>query len=326
MQRYGALAAVVLCLMAGHVFAQQQKNAAKPGSSAQAPLEVGGRIKMDPAELPPQQESLDPKTIPIIRNILASGAELYYLGEREGLQGFLAYHNGEIQVFYVLPNQKDVVFGAIFSGDGANVTAVQIEDAGNTNAQLKGLLTAAAEQQREIEQSISGTASPKQQGAAATTATPLSPGERLYINFQSAAGQMVGENGKPIVMMLVDPLCPHCRETWNRLKAHVEQGALRVKLLPIGAEGTESEKYAAKFLSAQDALNVWNKFEAGDHSVLSGDPGVEGLKAVRATMAMAATWKIATVPYLVYRSKEGKVKIVQGTPEKIVTVLADLGV
>ena len=297
------------------------------GTPRAAPLGVGGQIKADPAEIAQQQlqNAPDFKSIPVIQNMLRSGAEFYYLGERSGLHGFLVYKEKQVQIFYLTPDHQAVIFGGMFSGDGANITTQQIGFASDTNAQLKALLMAATEQQREIDMKTAGSSAiPSLDKDGLPPGTPLSPGERLYNDFQAAAGVVLGEAGKPLLMMLADPLCPHCRDTWNALKDPVAKGLLRVKILPVGPQDSDRERMAATFLRVAEPLQVWNKFEAGDHALLAGEPKPADLASVRATMTMAANWKISSTPYLVYRGKDGKVKIVQGSPEKITTVLTDL--
>jgi protein-disulfide isomerase len=292
------------------------------------PLTPGYQFKSDPGAAPPRAANMeDIKRLPIIQNILQGGAEIYYLGERSGLQGFVIYKSGGMQVFYLPPDQQTLLFGAMFSIDSANVTAQQITLASNQNPQLKGIVTAATEQQREFEKSagLAGADSPH---AVDKNGLPpvasLSPGERLYRDFQTSAGVMLGQPDKPLLLMLVDPLCLHCKATWGALKDHVAAGDLRVRLLPIGPEGSERERMAARLLRVPDPLKTWNKFEEGDQSVLAGDAPINDLAAVRTTMAMVMNWKITATPYLVYRGKDGKIKVVQGEPEKIAAVLADI--
>lgn len=298
-------------------------------------LKIGGAIKADPSAAPAaaaaaNETTVDLRRIPIIQTALQNGAELYYLGERSGMHGFLLYKDGRVQIVYLTPDQKSVVFGGMYSSEGVDVTSAQIGNAGKENAQLKALLAAASEQQREIERLGMGSYGPQdqvQQQAAKTSmvaSVPLSPGERLMSDFINAAGVTVGQDGKPLVLMLVDPQCQFCKATWKELYEPITKGVLRVKLVPIGAEGSENEKQAARFLRVSDPLNSWNKFVNGDKDVLAGDPATPELLAVRATMGMVLSWKIQATPYLVYRGSDGRVKVVQGKPDKIATVLADL--
>ncbi|MBP7253042.1 MAG: thioredoxin fold domain-containing protein [Alphaproteobacteria bacterium] len=308
--------------------------AAEPAKAGEQ-LKVGGAIKADPGlaakaarEAPP--DIIDLKKIPLIQNLLLGGAELYYVGERSSMHGFLLYKDGQMQMTYLTPDRNALIFGGMYGIDGADISAQQVNNASAENAQLKALLAASSEQQKDLERST-GMASARDPVSDAKRNTlpagggvSLTPGERLMNDFLSAAGVVVGQEGKPLTLMLVDPQCQFCKATWGELYEPIKKGQLRVKLIPIGAEGSENEKQAAKFLRVSDPLNSWNKFVSGDKTILAGDPPAADLTAVRSNMSMVATWKIQATPYIVYRGADGKVKVVQGKPEKVANILSDL--
>lgn len=304
-----------------------------PAPAGQSPLKAGEAIQSIPTVASPNgqaaETTIDLRRIPIIQNFVQNGAEIYYIGEYRPLHGFLMYKEGRVQVVYLLPDMQAVIFGGIYGAGGTDITANQITEASQQNAQLKGLISAAVEQQKELERSgvYNNAADPEleaKKNILPGGSASLAPGDRILNDFITAAGVVVGEAGKPLILMLVDPQCPHCKETWSELKEPVAKGNVRVKLVPIGAEGSENEKQAAKLLRIKEPLQVWNKFVAGDKAALSGDPGAAELAAVRANMQMAINWKIQATPYIVYRGADGKVKIVQGKPDKIASVLNDV--
>lgn len=327
--------AASLCLIAFSLVANAPfALAAEPAKGGTDPLKIGGAIKADPALAAKAKETapdiIDLKKIPLIQNLLLSGAELYYVGERSSMHGFLLYKDGQMQMTYLTPDRSALIFGGMYGVDGADISAQQVNNASAENAQLKALLAASTEQQKDLERTTGMAGARDTVSEAKKTILPagggvsLSPGERLMNDFLSAAGVVVGQDAKPLVLMLVDPQCQFCKATWAELYEPIKKGVLRVKLIPIGAEGSENEKQAAKFLRVSDPLNIWNKFVSGDKSVLSGDPPAADLTAVRSNMSMVSTWKIQATPYIVYRGSDAKVKVVQGKPEKVANILADL--
>lgn len=300
---------------------------AAPPSAAKGVLQPGLQIKADPETPLQEQVSMeDIKRLPIVRRLLQSGGEVFYLGGRSGLQSFLLYKSEHVQIFHLSADLQVLIFGSMFSADGVSITERQVGEASSQNAQLRGIMTAAAEQQQEFEKTsgLGGADADVGGNHGLPASAPLSPGERLILDFKLAAGVVVGQPDKPLLYMLVDPLCPHCQATWKVLKDPVAAGVLQIKLLPVGPEGGERERMAAKFLHIPEPLKVWNKLEEGDPSVLNGVATPADLAAIRSTMSMVMNWKITATPYLVYRGKNGKVKVVQGEPEKIAAVLADL--
>lgn len=301
--------------------------------SSKAPLKTGEAVLPITTPTPSTGQSkdttIDLRRIPIIQNFLQNGAEIYYIGDYPPLHGFLMYKDGRVQVVYLLPNLKAVIFGGIYATDGTNISSQQITEASQQNTQLKGLMTAAVEQQKELERggiyaNASDAMLESKKNILPGGSASLAPGERILNDFITAAGIVVGKEGQPLISMLVDPQCPHCKETWSELKDHVASGAVRVKIVPIGAEGSESERQAAKFLRVKDPLNAWNKLVGGDKSVVEGTPGAAEIAAIRANMQVALNWKIQTTPYIVYRASDSKVKVVQGKPDKIGNILSDL--
>ncbi|MEJ0061708.1 MAG: hypothetical protein WDO70_00520 [Alphaproteobacteria bacterium] len=296
--------------------------------SSQIP--VGALLKADPAEIAKAQQmpatDVDIKRIPVLRTMLQQGAELYYMGERSGMPGFMLQKDGQLQFFYIAPDRQSLLFGAMFSAEGTNITAEQMNTVGMQIPQIKALLTSAAEKQEEIQKVGGGGGSDPQ--PASKSGPPelvsLSPGERLYQDFQGAVGVTMGQGDKPLVVMLVEPHCPFCKATWKELKDHVDKGELRVKLLPIGAPDSEDERQSAIFLRVAEPFKAWSQFVDGDANALAGVPPTADITAVRATMEMTKEWKISATPYIVYRGKDGKIKVVLGKPDKVATILSDL--
>lgn len=326
--KYTQFLFLLACLVCGGVV--EAAEAAKPASE---PLKLGGAIKPDPSAKPAPAEQIDTvdlRKIPLLQNLLQGGSELYYVGVRSNMHGFVLYKDGQMQMVYLTPDRENLVFGGMYSVDGANISAQQVNNASAENAQLKALLTASAEQQRDLERATGMSSARDQVTEARKTVLPagggvaLSPGERLLNDFIGAAGVVMGPEGKPLILMLVDPQCQFCKATWNELYEPLTKGLIRIKLIPIGPEGSDNEKQAAKFLRVNNPIQAWHKFVGGDKAVLSGDVTSTDLNAVRNNMAMVLNWKIQATPYIAYRGADGKVKVVQGKPEKVANILADL--
>ena len=307
--------------------------AAESPKTPTEPLKLGGAIKADPKSAPLPTEpvdAIDLRKIPLLQNLLQSGSELYYVGEKSGMHGFVLYKDGQMQMVYLTPDRAGLVFGGMYSVDGANISTQQVNNASAENAQLKALLTASAEQQRDLERATGMASARDSVNDSKKTILPagggvtLSPGERLLNDFIAAAGVVMGPEGKPLVLMLVDPQCQFCKATWTELYEPLTKGQIRIKLIPIGPEGSENEKQAAKFLRVANPMQAWNKFVGGDKTALSGEASSADINAVRNNMTMVLNWKIQATPYIAYRGSDGKVKVVQGKPEKVASILSDV--
>lgn len=261
---------------------------------------------------------------PVLANIQKSGAKLFYLGNRLGMDGWFIVKDGQVQIIYATPDNKGAMIGALFGPDGENITTFQVENLVQNNKEVADLITSAQNEQANI----AAVGAPKPAAAAPTTglpSAPLSPGERLMHDLSSASTVVVGTPSSPELLMVMDPHCPHCQATWKALRDAVFKGGLHIRMIPIGDAGSDNERAAAFFLGVGDPLNVWDKYVAGDRSQLAGTPPAAALAAVRANHAVIDSWSIQQTPYIVYRAKDGKVKVVVGQPDKITTVLSDLG-
>ncbi|HEU0117311.1 MAG TPA: thioredoxin fold domain-containing protein [Alphaproteobacteria bacterium] len=267
----------------------------------------------------------DPAANPVLAHLMKLGAKMFYLGTEGGLDGWFIVKGGQVQIVYSAPDKKSVLIGGLFGDDGDSITANQIKNLMKTNPEINAMMTKAADEQLTLHKET--TPSPAAQSASSSPSVALSPGERLIQELSAASGVTIG-SGKPVLFMVMDPNCPHCQATWKALRASVLDEKLKIRMVPIGTLNTDNERAAAQFLHATDPLNTWDKYVSGDKSQLAGTPDQALLDAVRANHMLVDNWNIQATPYMVYRAKDGKVKVVQGEldkPEKVSVFLADLG-
>ena len=168
-----------------------------------------------------------------------------------------------------------------------------------------------------------GTVSP----SVPTVVSPaVSPGERLMMALQKASGVNLGNPAAPVLMMVMDPTCPHCRKTWRMIREKVLANALQVRLIPITRNGDDpdQEHLAARLLQVADPLGTWDKYVAGDETQLAGNADLALVANVRANHKLIDDWHVKNTPFLVYRGHDGTVKILEGEPEKPAALFADL--
>lgn len=276
----------------------------------------------------------DISSIPALGNLVSSGAKLYYMGERSGLHGWFIIKDGQIQMIYLSPDRQSVVVGAMFTAQGENVTTPQISTLAQSNTDVNQLLNGPAEQQKEIVKAgdqggaaaVPGdpTASAKQQNNPLPS-VPLSPGERLVQDLKASASVILGNADGAELIMVVAPGCPNCKQTWLELRDAVKNHKMQVRLVPVyNSMGTDERRVSAQLLKVQDPMSAWDRYVQGDASALAGEPDEIASKAVQANLSLVAKWNIQGYPYLVYRGRDGRVKIVQGRPERMAAVLSDL--
>jgi hypothetical protein len=154
---------------------------------------------------------------------------------------------------------------------------------------------------------------------------PPSLGEQLLRDLQAAPGITAGVQDAPGLEFVIDPACPHCKAVWRELRQAILTNKVRVHLIPItnNPEGDDT-RVGAVLLKTANPFNAWDKYVAGDASALSGEADSPGLQAVLGNNLLIEKWNIRGIPYIVYRAKDGRVKIVQGEPEKLTAILSDM--
>lgn len=274
--------------------------------------------------------------IPVLVNIVRGGAKLYYMGQRSGLDGWLIVKNGEIQMIYLTADRQTTVLGALFTAQGDNVTGAQVNALAQRDREVNALVNGFSAQQNEINAvgaagggavSLPGSpqAATNQPLVANVPGVTLSPGDRLYQDMKAAAGVELGKGDGPEVMIVVAPSCPNCKKTWMELRDAVKAGTVRARLIPVyNSVGGDEANVAAQLLRVKDPLDEWDRHVQGDRTALAGKADDLAIKAVVANLNLVNKWNIKGYPYLVYRGKDGRVKIVQGRPERMAAVLLDL--
>lgn len=266
----------------------------------------------------------DPSANPVLAQLIKGGGKAYFLGTRSGLNGWFIVKNGQVQIAYTPPDNQSILIGAMFDADGDNISGHQVKTLVETNKEVAGLLNAAVQQQQEISKAGALTPAAASPVSGGMPAAALSPGERLYQQLETAPGVTVGATTAPLLLMVVDPNCPHCQATWRALRESVFKNELQIRLVPIGAENSDNERAAAQLLHVADPLKAWDKYVSGDKSQLAGTPDAVFVKAVHDNHVLTDNWNIEATPFLVYRGKDGKVKVEQGEPDNVAAVLNDL--
>jgi hypothetical protein len=327
--RFGILLGVMGCLVAPPSTAKAQQS-----GDMFSPTTVASQKLYNPSAVAP-----DVSTVPALRNLVNNGGKLYYMGERSGIHGWFIVKDQQVQMVYLSPDRQSIMLGALLSSNGENVTGAQVRDLSQKNSEVERILAGTLKE----EKAIKNVGVQQEGGAAALEADPgardaakaqkgslpvvsLSPGERLLRDFEVAGGASMGKTSAPLIYMVAAPSCPKCKATWKELAPLVKAGKVFVRLIPIynTVDGTESNQ-AAMLLQASDPLTVWDRFVGGDEKALAGTPEEISSKAVISNLNMVAKWNIQGYPYIAYRGKDGRIKIVQGMPERVAAIVTDIG-
>lgn len=246
-----------------------------------------------------------------IQNLVNEGAQIRYLGNESGFDSWITIKNGQEQYFYVPPGGKRFFMGVMFDDKGRLVTVEQVQKL----QQKEGASLDALADDFGF-----NPAAVKDAGASKEFKTPS---EQMYYDIESANWVPLGQSGAPIVYAFIDPQCPHCHDFIKDLKPEIDAGKVQLRMVIVGFR-PETLAQAAYLLAAPDPQGRWWKHLEGDQEALPVMPDINK-QGVQRNLAVMQSWKFTATPMIVYRAKDGSVKIVRGRPQDKAGMIADLG-
>ncbi len=258
----------------------------------------------------------NPNENPMLAQYIRDGIKLYYLGSRSGLDGWYLVKDGQVHIMYTTADKQSLIVGVLYSVNGEAISQRQIEELGSEHPEI------ALSVQQNLAKIQQNTLSPAKAAPGDTAGSQA--GERLVQELQLAASVDMGDHQAPQIYMIMDPNCPHCQATWRALHDFISKKTLQIHMIPIGLND-EDESAAAILLKSSDPMTAWDKYIAGDKTALAGKVDPLALGFVKGNHTLIDRWSITQTPYIVYRGKDKKVKIIAGEPQKIDDLMNDLG-
>ena len=253
-----------------------------------------------------------PKLPAPIQNEVDNGAQIRFLGRDKGFDGWIVIKNGQEQYLYVKPDGSAFLMGLLFDDKGEAITVDQVQRLQNSDGTLLDALAS---------ESLVTDGNSKNQEQAFEFKTPS---ERLYFDIENSNWVPIGETGAPILYSFIDPQCPHCHTFIESIrKDYIEKGRVQVRMIPVGFR-EETRAQAAFLMATPNPQERWFKHMDGDESALPAKSELNQ-QGVQRNLSVMQSWKLNVTPMLVYRAKDGSVKIVRGKPQDPNAVIADIG-
>lgn len=248
--------------------------------------------------------------------MMSEGAQMRYLGQHSGLDGWIAIKGGQEQYFYVTADGQAFVMGLLFDKNGKIITLRQVQRLQESSDGETLDLFAGG-------QFAEGPQATLDEEGRATSREFKTPSEQLYSDIESSNWVRLGSEAAPYIYVIVDPQCPHCHAFLNDLRRdYIENGLLQVRMVPVGFR-EETRAQAALLLAVANPQERWYNHLDGDEGALpvTSDINQQG---VQRNLAILQSWKVNVTPFTVYRAGSGEVKIVQGRAQSIEQIMADL--
>lgn len=270
--------------------------------------------------LPAHAGENDPQLPGPLKTLADDGAQIRFIGNDLGLNGWVAIKNGQEQYFYATADGQAIISGILFNSKGDTVTLRQINDIRKKEGPALDKLAGFADK------------------AAATAAEPASPdtktllqtatkskGEQLYDGAVAANWITLGSETAPAFYVFIDPECPHCHSLLQdfRKSGYIEKGLIQLRVIPVGVLSADSLKEAAFLLASPTPQIDLFKHLDGDKKALLSDSNINTQGAER-NIKLMQTWNLEVTPFSVYKDRMGAVKILQGRPKDLKALIAEL--
>lgn len=257
------------------------------------------------------QEELLPTIPDPLKGLVNEGAQIRFLGRDEGVEGWIVIKAGVEQYFYVLPTGAFVT-GILFDKAGKTLTVDQV-------ARLRG-------QGDTLLDTLAGEMNAKKPSEAEPGDAKYgfkTPSEQFFYDVENSNWIPFGKAGTPVFYAFVDPQCPHCHEMMKELRPLLDQSRVQLRLIPVGFS-PETQSQAAFLLAAPDPVALWWRNMDGDTTALPAKQEIN-TQGVQRNLSVMQVWKLNGTPTVMYRDKEEKVKIIEGKPKNLETLIGDLG-
>jgi len=267
-----------------------------------------------------QESGPAPASVPALAPLLKAGVEARLLERLGHLDAWAVLGMGKAGVIYTTTDGLYLVEGSVFAGDDSrNMTLTHQQRA------VAMISTAPV--------TLPPPGPPKVSAAAAQSPDVGKPSERLttpeglYQALSEAPGVDFTVPGRPTLIMVVDPSCPHCKAMWGDLRPYLQRREIGVKLVLVASPGTAAEEQAATILygtNKEVARDEWEQVVNGRPlPILKTDMANEGAAKVAENVALYGNLRLPGTPFAIYRSGTD-IRVLAGRPDNISAVVAEL--
>ena len=249
---------------------------------------------------------------PLKRQVV-DGAQVRYLGQVNGLDGWVMIKQGQEQYFYITPDQKNFIMGLLFDDTGRMLTIDQVQSLRENEGEILDLLAEDQLERPRIDQPV----------VTETQFDVKSPSQQLYSDMEASNWVPLGDTNAPVIYTVIDPQCPHCHAFIKDLRStYIESGKLQVRLIPIGLR-EETRAQAAFLLAAPNPEETWFRHLSGDVSALPAKSSVNQ-QGVQHNLSVIENWQLDVTPFTIYKDNAGNVKIIRGRADDPTSIMSDL--
>jgi len=274
----------------------------------------------------------------------ARGAQVFYLGKFDTLDGWTMIREGQPEFYYATPGNNALVMGLLFDGNGELQTADQLKNL--SLGSESGLVDMMASKMEPVAPPAAAPVTPAPAPVApapaaavtppaADTLPPVAaapgalppladtPAAKMYAEVQGGSSLTWGQPKPNMIYAFIDPNCPHCQRFLIEMEPLVNSGQVSVQVLPVGYND-QSLRQASFVLGAGDGMARLVAYAKGAKDQLPDAAGLSTDAAER-NLTLMRTWGFNATPFIVYRhGTTGEVRLVRGEPGSVAALVRDV--
>jgi len=264
----------------------------------------------------------DAQTIPALKPFRDRQARFFYMGRTAGLDGwFMMLPDKFVQIVYTSLDGKNLIVGFIVNESGRNITEQQMVNVRERETAVNQLFTDKVDDAKKRLQRDRGFQE------LMTNLNLDKPGDLMYAEMAQAPSIEVGGKDAPLLLMVVDPMCPFCKQAYKKLaKDYADKNKILLRIIPVGILGDDSMRMAELLLDKTGDNSLWLDFVNKDFSkdALKGTAEGNGKARYLVNAGLYNRWKLKGTPFFAYRSKSGGIKVLNEVPRDYEALVNDI--
>jgi thiol:disulfide interchange protein DsbG len=324
---------------------------AKPAASGSSQPVLGGAAPEvgQPLAL---EAPVDVDSVPVLKHIASTGAQLIDLGSAHGLRSVSARSGEQFMILQIAPDGQAVVGGPqldLAVDKLMTLASGQVKDLGETHG-LRGLYLRNGREFQVLYGTPDGRATiagvmwdargknltrdqvSKIDGAIPTVVVDkdgtktveTAAKSQALLHVENAAFGLVGDPAAPRLWMIVDPFCSYSVRAYDALKPFVTAGRIQLALVPISIldyeDNGQSTPAAQSLLSQNRAQMAY----AWDHQDFRLAPSEGAPALLEKNNRIAEQIGLQGTPTLVWRKADGSAGEIDGIPKSWEALIAEV--
>jgi hypothetical protein len=259
-----------------------------------------------------------------LQDMVDVGAQIFYLGDYEGMKGWVLIRKGQPEYFYENRQGTAIINGLLFSDEGDMITMGQLnalyrrvgDDMYAATGGSGDATQSAPQQSATTPEPIVAPQPFVEQGQ------PLTRAQQMFVDIIGSNWVTINADGKYDVFAFIDPECPHCKTMIREMKPFLDNDMIKLHAIPIGISDSAQRKASVLLASANPEQRLV-AYANGDETQLSAPENIN-ITAAENNKEVLFKWGFNVTPVVIYRTNKGEIRMVRGRPNDYQTIIDDI--